>query len=220
MNTLSDQLTEEYRLRFSKGAAYRRKVWRLLVKEYFQDLVGNNKTVFDLGCGWGEFINHVSAQTKYAMDLNPDAKDHLSQDVLFINQSCSEPWNLDNESIDIVFTSNFLEHLFNKGDVVKTVSEAFRCLKPGGLIICLGPNIKYTGGSYWDFFDHYIPLTEASIAELLTLTGFRVKTCIPKFLPYTMSDGKEAPLWCISWYLRMPFVWKLLGKQFLVVGRK
>jgi 2-polyprenyl-3-methyl-5-hydroxy-6-metoxy-1,4-benzoquinol methylase len=220
MNTLSDQLTEEYRLRFSKGAAYRRKVWRLLVKEYFQDLVGNNKTVFDLGCGWGEFINHISAQTKYAMDLNPDAKDHLSQDVLFINQSCSEPWNLDNESIDVVFTSNFLEHLFNKGDVVKTVSEAFRCLKPGGLIICLGPNIKYTGGSYWDFFDHYIPLTEASIAELLTLTGFRVKTCIPKFLPYTMSDGKEAPLWCISWYLRMPFVWKLLGKQFLVVGRK
>ena len=220
MNTLSDQLTEEYRLRFSKGAAYRRKVWRLLVKEYFQDLVGNNKTVFDLGCGWGEFINHISAQTKYAMDLNPDAKDHLSQDVLFINQSCSDPWNLDNESIDIVFTSNFLEHLFNKDDVVKTVSEAFRCLKPGGLIICLGPNIKYTGGSYWDFFDHYIPLTEASIAELLTLTGFRVKTCIPKFLPYTMSDGKEAPLWCISWYLRMPFVWKLLGKQFLVVGRK
>lgn len=220
MNTLPDQLTEEYRLRFSKSAAYRRKIWKLLVREYFQALVGTNKVVFDLGCGWGEFINHISAQKKYAMDLNPDAKDHLSQDVLFINQSCSEPWSLDNQSIDIVFTSNFLEHLFSKDDLVKTISEAFRCLRPGGLIICLGPNIKYTGGSYWDFFDHYVPLTEASIAELLNLTGFTVKTCLPKFLPYTMSDGKEAPLWCVSWYLKIPFIWQFLGKQFLVVGRK
>jgi hypothetical protein len=29
-----------------------------------------------------------------------------------------------------------------------------------GEIILIGPNIKYTGEAYWDFWDHLLPLTE------------------------------------------------------------
>ena len=220
MDNLTKQLTEEYRLRFTKNATYRRKVWKVLIQDYFQSLIDTNKNILDLGCGWGEFINQVNAQDKYAIDLNSEAKNYLSANILFLNQSCSEFWGLKNESIDVVFTSNFLEHLPHKNDLTAAISEAFRCLKPGGIIICLGPNIKYTGGAYWDFFDHHIPLTEESISELLRLSGFRIKSCIPKFLPYTMSDGKQVPLWCISLYLKIPFIWKFLGKQFLVIAQK
>ncbi|MGC9506087.1 class I SAM-dependent methyltransferase [Baaleninema sp.] len=220
MQTSERELQQEYQLRFSQIANYRRKVWRILVKNYFQDLVGDNRDILDLGCGWGEFVNQVRAKTKYAMDLNPDAPDYLESNVRFIHQDCSKTWPLEENSLDVVFTSNFLEHLLSKESLSQTLAEAYRCLKPGGKMICLGPNLKYTGGAYWDFFDHHLPLTDASISEVLQLQGFRVETCLPKFLPYTMANGKQPPLWTVSVYISLPLAWKFLGKQFLVVARK
>lgn len=220
MDITSSHLSEEYRLRFAKIALYRKKVWRILINNYFQDLVGFDQVVVDVGCGWGEFINGIRARDKYAIDLNPDAKTHLLEEIRFLHQSCAEPWPLADSSIDVVFTSNFLEHLPTKNDLLQTMAQAHRCLKPGGLIICIGPNLKYTGGAYWDFFDHHLPLTEASISEALQLSGFQVTTCVPKFLPYTMSDGKQPPLWTVSVYLKLPLAWKLFGKQFLVIARR
>ncbi|TVR12150.1 MAG: class I SAM-dependent methyltransferase, partial [Phormidium sp. GEM2.Bin31] len=70
---LAEELQQEYQRRFVKIAQYRRRVWRVLVKSYFQAKVGKNQDILDLGCGWGEFINQVEAKRKYAMDLNPDA---------------------------------------------------------------------------------------------------------------------------------------------------
>ena len=217
---LSNSLSAEYRLRFTPLTRYRKNVWKVLVEQYFQSWIRQSDRLLDLGCGWGEFINQVQAKEKYAIDLNSEAKTHLNADVAFINQSCAERWPFEDNAIDAIFTSNFLEHLLTKDDLLKTLSEAHRSLKKGGLIICLGPNIKYTGGDYWDFFDHHIPLSEASLSEALQISGFQIKQCLPKFLPYTMSDGKQVPMWCIALYLRLPFVWPLLGKQFLVIAQK
>ena len=101
-----------------------------------------------------------------------------------------------------------------------TLKESFRCLKPGGRILCLGPNIRFIHGAYWDFWDHIIPLSDRAIVEILKLTGFTVERVVPRFLPYSMSQGLRAPVALLSIYLRLPVMWRLLGKQFLVVGRK
>ncbi len=58
----------------------------------------------------------------------------------------------------------------------------------------MGPNIKYLPGEYWDFWDHYVPLTEASLKEALTTRGFPVDVCLGRFLPYTMATGPRYPL--------------------------
>ena len=217
---LGQELQQEYQRRFVNIAQYRRRVWRILVKSYFQTQVGTNQDILDLGCGWGEFINQVEANRKYAMDLNPDAGEYLEQEVEFLHQDCSQAWPLADESLDLVFTSNFLEHLASKESLTQTLSEAYRCVKPGGKIVCLGPNLKYTGGAYWDFFDHHLPLTDASMSEILELKGFKVNTCIPRFLPYTMANVSQPPLWTVSVYLSLPLVWQFLGKQFLVIALK
>jgi SAM-dependent methyltransferase len=119
-----------------------------------------------------------------------------------------------------VFTSNFFEHLPSKRALQATVLEAYRCLRPNGYLIALGPNVKHLSGSYWDFFDHHLPLTERSVAEALIMAAFRIEQRIEKFLPYTMSQGLQPPIWTLNLYLKMPFVWKIFGKQFLVIGRK
>jgi SAM-dependent methyltransferase len=219
-DNLEPLLALEYELRFAKNAAYRQKVWSELIKSFFQRYVPPAASVLDLGCGWGEFINTVQAGRKYAMDLNPDAAKHLAANTDFYLQDCSSTWPLADGSLDIVFTSNFFEHLPSKEKLVSTVTEARRCLRNGGLLICMGPNIRYLAGAYWDFFDHYLPLSDASMEELARLCGFREVQVIKKFLPYTMARGPQPPVFFLRWYLRLPFLWKIAGKQFLIIAKK
>jgi len=42
----------------------------------------------------------------------------------------------------------------------------------------------------------------------------------PRFLPYSMSQGFTPPIGFISLYIRLPFLWRILGKQFLLVARR
>ena len=84
----------------------------------------------------------------------------------------------------------------------------------------MGPNIKFLPGRYWDFWDHHLALTEASLGEGLRLAGFAVDLAIDRFLPYSMSQGFAPPLALLRTYLRCPFLWRFFGRQFLLVARK
>ena len=176
--------------------------------------------MLDLGCGWCEFINAVDCASKYAMDMNPDARRYANPDVSVLEQDCSEEWKLGAGTLDTVFTSNFFEHLPSKARLQKTILQAHRALRPGGRLIAMGPNIKYVPGEYWDFFDHYLALTEKSLSEVLENCGFEIRVCYPRFLPYTMSNGSEHPIWMLRAYLALPSAWGLFGKQFLIVAEK
>ena len=217
---LSSDLQRIYATRFSGHEVYREKVWQILVIQFFSRWIRSTDAVLDLGCGYGEFINSIQNAQKFAMDLNPSARDHLSKDVALFEQDCSLPWPLATGSLDVVFTSNFFEHLPTKQALQSTLAEAFRCLKPTGRLIALGPNVKFLNGQYWDFFDHHLALTELSLSEVLTMTGYRVEQAIPKFLPYTMSQGFEPPLWTLRVFLKNPILWRLFGRQFLVIAQK
>ena len=214
-----EDLDRIYRNRFAGGIAYRQRVWEVLVR-YFAQWAPPKATVLDLGCGYCEFINNVQAGRKLAMDLNPEARNRARQDVEVIQQDCSEPWPLDESILDAVFTSNFFEHLPTKAHLERTLKQAFRALKPGGRLIAMGPNIKYVPGLYWDFWDHYLPLTELSLMEVLRNTGYEIEYSVDRFLPFTMSGGREYPVSALQIYLHLPFAWRLFGKQFLVVAKR
>ncbi|MET1078935.1 MAG: class I SAM-dependent methyltransferase [Pseudomonas sp.] len=220
MDTRATVLQEEYQQRFQGADRYRDAVWKILCDDFFSRHISKESALLDLGAGWGEFSRNVRAAKKYAMDLNPECGSRVAGHSTFLHQDCSSPWPLQDGSLDIVFTSNFLEHLPSKALIDKALQEAFRCLKVGGKIICLGPNIKYVPGAYWDYWDHYIPITDASMAEALSLAGFNVVQKLDRFLPYTMSGGKNPPLVSVRLYLKMKFVWRFLGKQFLVIAEK
>ena len=216
----TNELTEIYERRFKSVEFYRNQIWQILTGSFFSKWVLPDYAVLDLGCGFGEFINNIKAAKRYGMDLNPATADKLGQEVHFLEQDCSEPWNLPDESLDIVFTSNFLEHLGDKDGVKSTLRQAYRCLRPGGKLIAMGPNIRYLPGSYWDFFDHHVILTEKSLSEALSITGFTVESAIARFLPYTMVGGPKYPLIFLRLYLCLPILWWIKGRQFLVVARR
>lgn len=207
-------------MRFEAMAQYRIAVWRILIRDFFFRWIPRDSVLLDLGCGWGEFVNQVDAPQKYGMDLNPDARIKLRPGVTLLPQDCSEPWPLPDDYLDVVFTSNFFEHLPSKESLRRTFDQAIRCLKPNGRLICLGPNIKFLPGCYWDFWDHCLPLTEESLGEGLRLAGFAIDLKIAKFLPYSMSRELAPPLMLLRVYLRCSFFWRFFGKQFLLVARK
>lgn len=212
------ELAKEYQQRFSPVEEYRDKVWKVLCAQFWSRYVKPSDEVLDLGCGWGEFISNIEAKTKHGMDLNPDAAQKLPDDVLFHCQDCSKPWPVADDSLDVVFTSNFFEHLPNKDLLRSTLEEAKRCLKPGGKLICLGPNIRFLHGTYWDFWDHHVALSDYSLTEVLRILDFRIAECTPRFLPYTMARESQPPVFLLKAYLRLKLAWPLLGKQFLIVA--
>jgi SAM-dependent methyltransferase len=209
-----------YARRFSGKEQYRIRVWSVLASQFFSRWIPKAGSVLELGCGYCEFINQIEARQKYGMDLNPNSGRNTAKDVIFLQQDCSSAWPVGPGTLDTVFTSNFFEHLPSKLLLEDTLRQAWRSLKPGGRLIAMGPNIKYVPGCYWDFFDHHLPLTELSLAEVLEKCGFEIESSDARFLPYTMSLGTEYPLWALKLYLAMPFAWPFFGKQFLVVARK
>jgi hypothetical protein len=55
---------------------------------------------------------------------------------------------------------------------------------------------------------------------MLELLGFQIERRVARFLPYQMSGRRPAPLPLLRLYLRLPFVWPIVGRQFLVIARK
>jgi ubiquinone/menaquinone biosynthesis C-methylase UbiE len=217
----AENVTEIYRKRFVEtGLDKRNRVWKTLCKSYFDHLVVQNGSILDLACGYGEFINNIKARHKFAVDLNPDAATHLGSEVSFHSSMADDLSHLQSNSLDRAFTSNFLEHLPDKKACDAVLKEILRVLKPGGRFIIMGPNIRYAYREYWDFYDHYLPLSDLSLAEGLAMNGYKIVSVIDRFLPFTMANKKPTYDFLIRTYLALPLIWRLMGKQFLIVAEK
>jgi SAM-dependent methyltransferase len=217
----TENIDKLYRQRFPESELARKNaLWEVLCTEFFQQHVNRTDTVVDIGAGYCEFINNIIAARKIAVDLNPDVKRFAAADVRVINAPCTALAEIGSASVDVVFMSNFLEHLPSKQLVLDTFREAHRILRANGRIIVLQPNIRFLPGEYWDFFDHHTPLTDRSLVEGLRLAGFMPETVIPRFLPYTTRSRLPSAAFLVRLYLRVRLAWRFLGKQALVVARK
>ena len=135
------QLQQIYQSRFAAREEYRRRVWRVLIERLFGRWIRSTDAVLDLGCGYGEFVNQVTAAKKYGMDMNPATRSLLAEDVQFLEQDCSQPWAVPGGSLDVVFSSNFFEHLPDKACLGRCLEQALAPRNPGGHLIAMGPNI-------------------------------------------------------------------------------
>jgi SAM-dependent methyltransferase len=215
-----DSLSHLYRERFSDGdISFKEEMWSVLSERVFQPYVRPSDTVLDLGAGRCEFINAIEAAEKIAVDLNPDLAS-FARGARVVQTPSTDLGPVDSSTVDVVFSSNFLEHLPDKASVLRTLAECRRVLRPGGTMIVLMPNIRYLPGKYWDYFDHHTPLTHLSLVEALTLAGFRAERVVPRFLPYTVkqrSVPRSTAL--LRLYLSLPVIWPIFGRQMLVVAR-
>jgi len=215
------ELEKLYRHRFEEDELPRKlAIWKVLCEDFFSRYVLRTDTVIDVGAGYCEFINNISCAKRIAVDLNPRVREFAAPDVDVRNEDCTNLASIPDETADVVFMSNFLEHLPSKQMVFDTLAEARRILRRGGRLVILQPNIRLIPGAYWDFFDHHTPLTEHSLVEAVTNLDMRPVRVIGRFLPYTTKSLlPQSPL-LVKLYLKFPPAWWLLGKQSLVVAEK
>lgn len=217
-----ERLDKLYRHRFEDSdRAAKDEVWRVLCEHFFSNYVNPSDTVLDVGAGYCEFINHIRAGRKIAVDANPELKAFAGPGVEAHERRAEQLDFLESGTVDVAFSSNFFEHLPDKATLTKVVSEVLRVLKPGGRLIVMGPNVKLLPGSYWDYFDHHLPLTEKSVEELLRMVGFDIEKSLSHFMPYTVKSRLPTWGWLVRAYLMVGApAFKALGRQFLVIAKK
>jgi SAM-dependent methyltransferase len=215
---MKDYVLSIYADRFDKSTAKRDVMWKVLCRNYFQKYIKPTDTVLDLAAGYCEFINNIECKKKIAVDLNERTKEMANKDVKVYQALSTELPKELTHKVDVVFVSNFFEHLESKNELIDTLKEIHRVLKPGGLLMLLQPNIRLVGAQYWDYVDHTLPLTEKSLNEAFHLTNFDVKYQKTRFLPYTANSRTPAVPFLIRMYLRFPPAQFLMGKQTFMIG--
>ena len=206
----NDKNYHKTRFKFDPG---RLKVWRAIT-EYLQPYDGVDKTVLDLGCGYGDFINQIQAKKKYGLDLGPDVKNYINKDVKFINKPSTNLGEIPANTLDVTFSSNLFEHL-DRADLDKTMTELKRCMKDKGTLILIGPNFRYAYKSYFDDYTHKTIFTHVSLADLMQEHGFKPIKVMPKFLPLTLKSKLPKSYYLTKLYLHSPF--KPMGGQMLLI---
>jgi ubiquinone/menaquinone biosynthesis C-methylase UbiE len=214
-----------YHLRFSETEnIIRKNVWKVLCKDFLQKYIAAESTVLDLGAGDGNFIINIQAKRRIAVDISPNVlslKQHGIEEAFVA--SATDFSKVLREPVDVIFMSNLLEHMPSKFVMCEVLAECQRALKNSGLLLVIQPNIRYTGAAYWDFIDHHIALTDASLIEALKVSGFEICNIIPRFLPYSAKSrlSKLARYaWIVKLYLKLPYLWRVFGKQTFVVARR
>jgi SAM-dependent methyltransferase len=75
----------------------------------------------------------------------------------------------EDESFDIVYSKSLLEHLYYPEKYMK---EAYRVLKPNGLLITLVPNWESNYKIYYDDYTHRTPFNQLSLEHILKIHNF------------------------------------------------
>jgi SAM-dependent methyltransferase len=206
-----------YRFRDIDQAA-RLRVWEAIAP-HVHGLMGSPQTVLDPAAGRGEFIGSIDARERWAVDEVAYAEAEQTAGVKVVTASIMDA-DLPTEHFDGVFASNFLEHLHTQEAIAQFLERMRDSMVSGGRIAIMGPNYRYCSKEYWDCADHYIALTHVAIAEHLYAAGFEPERVIPRYLPYSFRGILPPSPRLTDLYLRTPPAWKLLGKQFLVIGRR
>ncbi len=102
--------------------------------------VSSAKKIVEVGCGGGIFSEYIASHgyNVLGVDISEGAinvaKEHASITNVKVDYQLATVYQLpfEDESFDVVMSSDFLEHL---EDLVKAISEMSRILKKGGLFI-------------------------------------------------------------------------------------
>lgn len=142
-----------------------------------------NRTILDVGCWTGQFVNHFVDKAKSITGIDPE-----SQAIKLAKINCPQgsfsvgdarKLKLKDKSFDVATFLDVIEHV-PKGTELKCLREINRVLKPNGILIMCTPFkhpfSTYLDPMYWVFgHRHY---SEEKLRELLLRAGFTTSTVL------------------------------------------
>ncbi|MBW4439361.1 MAG: class I SAM-dependent methyltransferase [Pleurocapsa minor GSE-CHR-MK-17-07R] len=195
----------------------RDRIWNEIAAYLQARYIPTDAHVLDLGAGYCSFINQIVATKRFALDLFPRLGDYAAPGVESIISTCTDLSRFNSASLDVVFSSNLLEHL-TRDNIDQTMNEVLRVLRPGGYFLMIQPNFRFCSREYFDDYTHLQVFTHVSLPDWLMSRGFKIHRVEPRFIPFSFKS--RLPKWPIlaRIYLRLP--WRPLAKQMLVVAQR
>jgi len=206
--------SEYYHTRYSHNKD-RNKVWKAICR-YLSKYIPSESLVLDLGSGYCDFINNVSAAKKIAIDADDSSRQYCNPDVSFLNINATD-MDFDEQSLDVVFASNLLEHL-EDSDLDELMNKIFLSLKKTGKLILIQPNYFYAYRNYWDDFTHKKAFSHTSLSDFLKAKGFKIIKLEKRFLPFSFKSILPKSYILTLFYLN--FFWHPFAKQMLIIAQK
>ena len=194
----------------------RARVWKAIT-EHLQQYVPPTAAVLDLGAGYCDFINQIRAAKKFAVDINSDVATFCASDVEFLSMPSVGALDVPNRSIDVVFASNFLEHLSEK-DCTDLFDRLDDVLTANGRIILIQPNYYYCYREYWDDFTHVRAFSHVSLGDFLRSRQYQLLKVDRRFIPFSFKSVLPKSYGLTRLYLASP--WRPLAKQMLIVAER
>lgn len=192
----------------------RRRVWNAITRYVARDVPPVDMLI-ELGAGYCDFVNAFPAKKKLAFDLNPEMRSFAAPGVDLRIEDATVLPGIASESVDLVFASNFLEHL--EAEEIDTLLERVHdVLRPGGHLMLIQPNHLRCADHYFDDPTHRTIFDEGNIGPWLASHGLDVGKLHPGLLPFSMNGRLPKTDILTTLYLHSP--WKPLGAQMYVLA--
>jgi SAM-dependent methyltransferase len=208
----SIQFEGPYRHHVKKRRAYLDHVLASYKMQKMRPLRG-----LDLGCGDGENLQWLSGYVNelYGSDYNllrlHRAAGKNAAKLIFMADVTDYP--VSDDSFDVIFLNHVLEHIRNDE---RALSEVFRVLKPGGLMLLGVPN---EGAFFWRLAYRFQPevLAASDHVQFYTAKTLRVKCACAGFrIKEVHPIGWGVPHWKLDEKIRG---YKIIDDVFEMFGR-
>lgn len=109
-----------------------------------------DKKILEIGCGTGIYLDIICKMggVVYGQDIDPAVVDNCNsflkekKHIGVIKIGDAKKLLFEDASFDAVFAADFFEHI-NYEEKKQVISEVWRVLKPGGLLVIKTPNLNY-----------------------------------------------------------------------------
>ncbi len=194
----------------------RKKVWQPIIQYVSKDC-GFVDSVLELGPGFCDFINNFPARKKYCVEKNSAMQKYADKSVEFLSGNALNLKRFPIESLDLIFASNFLEHLTDEEHKI-LIPQIHSILKKSGKLVLIQPNFSLCKANYFDDVTHVTIFSATSIVEFLKDYNFHIEKIIPGFLPFSMKSKLPKISLLVKLYLISPI--RPLAAQMYVVAAK
>ncbi len=141
----------------------------LFLFQYFKLKAGMK--LLEAGCGRGEFLKGFKnlGLDVQGVDLSEEAQVFIKDIPVLTSDIEKEGFPFSEAIFDVVYSKSLLEHFFQPE---RYLQEAFRVLKPGGLLITLVPDWETNYKIYYDDYTHRTPFSLYALRDIYKIFLF------------------------------------------------
>ena len=139
----------------------------------------NEAHILEIGPGYGHFARECLRRRLRYTGVEPSVElcAGLRRQGITILDKSVPPIEAEDESLDLVHSDDFVEHLPTYPDVERFFRESFRVLRPGGYMSIITPNYRTLKDLFFRYeYQHSFVTTRERLNKFLKDCGFQIVT--------------------------------------------